>query len=397
MTQGPTIPAASAEKELKAEKAMRKEAAPQEIILDPKHPDFDPGKLNQEQLDALPKTPGDKAYDVLQFTFGKALIMIFTAVLGFVANYGADKWHVPNPLTGFKSKVGVINPLKKFQEWFRGKLLDNPVFPLGKQGDGRFGEICNQFAYAAASTMVLFHGGNLFAPINRWLENRREAVTAYCSGIFGNKKDQKIDHARWGNTPQQTWGDVFKGRFTAWGLVFASFFGGAMLAGKGKLPFINSNPEKYRFEQYEEWFGRLMARISRTTQGKEIWNTPLTTELKDLNKGLENNKWYQFGRISALDFYATSIGILVWNFVSRGSAKKRQQKRIAAEALANEHALTDHATAAEPEAPVPETRYTDMHMPVKTRLAALVPAASHRESQTHRKTAAQETQLVQGL
>src|SRR4051812_13398965 len=53
--------------------------------------------LASKDPDDLPKTTGEWYYDGLQFTLGKASIMVFTAALGYLARYGKDHYGpVPN-------------------------------------------------------------------------------------------------------------------------------------------------------------------------------------------------------------------------------------------------------------------------------------------------------------
>jgi hypothetical protein len=106
----------------------------------------------------------------------------------------------------------------------------------------------------------------------------------------------------------------------AWALIFTSFMTLDTVIGKDKktgMPY---------FDKYEEWFGRQIAGLTKT--GKDIAKVPLGTAL---SKAQDANKLYRFGKILALDVYATSAAIIVWNAVSRMSAKKRHEKSLGAD------------------------------------------------------------------
>lgn len=250
-------------------------------------PDIPPEKL--------PYTRGEAVYDAMQFTIGKAAIMVATAAIVFVARYGPDKYG-PVP-----------NVLKKFQSWFHDLLLHNKMYPMAKKG-----ELAERVAGAAANTMVTFHGGNLFAPVMKWLENSRKEITGFVNRHTGKPGEEDISNEKFKNVPQQTWGDIFKGRLAAWATVFTGFMLADAIAGKHKSGM-------FQFDRYEEWFGRWLAGFSKA--GKDIANVPAHLPL---TAAQDANKLYRFGKSIALDIYATSAAIIIWNAVSRGSAEKRK-------------------------------------------------------------------------
>lgn len=287
--------------------------------------DIDPAKL--------PKTTGEKYYDVVQFMTGKAWIMVFSAIMAYVARYGKDQYG-PVP-----------NVFKKAQVWFENKLLHNKVFPLGEKG-----EVGARIAGASASTTVLMWGGNLFAPIMKKLENNREAISNYFNRKFGQPGEEEIAHERLKDLHQQTWGDILKGRFVGWFTVCATFLGMDALIGK------NAKTGQYGFDAYEEWVARGLAGL--TKKGKAL-NIGLPGETgiplhQKLTSAQEASKTYRFGKMVALDVFATSAAILIWNTVSRLSAKQRHEKNIANGQLppiSGSEAVNEPDTA--------ETRYTD--------------------------------------
>lgn len=250
----------------------------------------------------LKKTPGEWGYDVFQFLTGKAFIIGITAVLAFAVN----------PKYGKDSYFGIPNYLKKFQIGFEKRLLNNSIYPMGKNPES----YSVRLAAILASTMTLFHGGNLFAPFLKWLENDREKISNYFNRKFGKPGDEEIAHERLKDLPKQHWGDVVIGRIVAFITVAASFTAADALLGKDKEGKYGKG--KYFFDIFEDKFGRMVAGL--TKEGKAIAATPITKELTEAQKA---NTSYRFGKVIALDLFATSAAIIIWNAISRLSAKKR--------------------------------------------------------------------------
>jgi hypothetical protein len=252
--------------------------------------------ISRGQSLKLPKTTGERYYDVLQFLAGKAFIVAISAVIAYEARYGKEHYGK------------VPNYLKRFQTGFEKTLNDNPIMPLGKSEVGRY------ISGAAASTTLTMWGGNLFAPFLKWFENNKEKIANHYNKKHGKPGEVEIAHERLKDLPKQNWMDVIKGRVAGWVIVCGTFIGADLAMSK--------NPETgmRRLAQYEEWFGRKLAGVTKA--GKEIANTPIT---KQLTKAQSSNKTYRYGRIIALDFFATSAAIIIWNAVSRMSAKKRSR------------------------------------------------------------------------
>jgi len=253
-----------------------------------------------------PKTPGEKFYDVFQFFAGKVFIIAVTALLAF----GADQKYAPEKI------MGVPNFLKKFQGWFHNVVFHNKIYPVAEKGD-----VAKLVGGGLVGTMILSHGGNFFAPFIRWLENDREKIANSYNKRFGTPEDVEITHERLKDIPKQNWADTAKGRVMAWGSVFVSMV--AAYVGFGK----NKENGRYRLDVYEDWFARQLSGLSKT--GKEIAATPIA---KALTAEQAAHPTYRFGKVLALDLYATSAAIVIWNFFSRMSAKSRTLKQqIAAE------------------------------------------------------------------
>lgn len=256
-------------------------------------------RTEEKNVNATPapseKTTGEKWYDRIKFGAAEAFILVATAGIAYWARHGkpGNKWNL------FKRMQD------RFEIWMK---------PLAKTETGKI------VAGAAASTMVTFHGGNAFAPCMKWFDNKKKNIVAYCNEKFGSREEVRIGNAKVEAEPRQSWGDVIKGRVAAWLIVFSSFLPAMLIAGKDKTTGV------LRFDKYEDWFGKTLAKF--TKDGARINAMPITERLA---KNADTSKTYKFGRILALDIYATTAAILIWNAISKFSAGKRSRKKSQAE------------------------------------------------------------------
>jgi hypothetical protein len=276
------------------------------------------------------KTTGEKYYDRLKFGVAEVVILGATAAIAYVARYGDKKWDSINVFKWIQDVCEVaFSPLKK----------------IGKDG-GKLREIGTTIAGAAASTMVTFHGGNAFAPAMKWFEDKKKSIVDYFNARSGKPGELEVGREHLEKAPKQTWGDVIKGRFAAWGIVFASFVSAGILAGKDKHGMG-------RFDKFEEGFGRWVA--SFTKAGKELHiGLPGKTGIalhRELEGVAKSNRTYRFGKILALDIYATTAAILIWNAISKISAKKRQNAGESSPENSLPTPVTETMMAASDEAP----------------------------------------------
>lgn len=278
----------------------------------------------EERRTKLPKTTGEWVYDNIQFWFVKGLILGATALIGYYARFGKD-----------------TNVIRKFQKWCMKAIAEPLATAGGKAGEsleksigGKTGqwigdkikEVMAVFGGAFASTMVLFHGGNLMAPVVQWFENNRQGIVADANRRWGKPEEVALGDEKFKDTPKQTFGDVIVGRITAWLTVFASFFTAFLVIGKMKHV---SNPAMYKLDYFEEFCSRAVSGFGKKSEFAHI---PMNKELHELAKetpalfaGKERNLlMYKVSRILALDIYATSMGIIVWNLTSRISARTRE-------------------------------------------------------------------------
>lgn len=279
--------------------------APVKPVVEGAAPETKAENLSSDAAAKLPVTTGEKLYGAIKFITADVFILAATAVLAYVARYGKDTY------------AGIPNYLKKFQDSFHTKLLDNKILPLGKSNK-EWGE---RLAGAAASATILMHGGNAFIIPMKWFEDNKKKIVAYFNKNYGKDGEEDIGNKRLQHEPKQTWGDVIKGRFSAWGLVFSAFVSFDFLLGKSKKN--GDHDGMYYLDQYEEKFGRWLAGFTKS--GKEIATYPVRHELPS---SLARNSTYRFGKILALDFFATAISIMTWDFISKVSAKKRREEHL---------------------------------------------------------------------
>ncbi len=259
----------------------------------------------QEQKPLPPKTRGERYYDRMQFITGDLFIIASSAALAYVARFGAESYG------------GVRNYLMDMQNYLDKKLMKH----IGTGGD--FSKLT---AMATSSTLLTMWGGNLFAPALKYLENNKEKIVTRYNEKHGTPEEVAAGHERLKDTPKQTWGDVIKGRAVGFVTVVSGFLAMYYLLGQSNPPIVRSDGSstKWRLDKYEEKVGRWFAGITKDGRG---------IAAKELKEGLtaaeESNKLYRFGRMFALDVFAASAALLIWNVVSRFSAKSRAAHRSA--------------------------------------------------------------------
>ncbi len=279
-----------------------------------------------QPLDASQPTTGEKYYHRFKFIFAEGFILAATAAIAYVARHGKESY------------AGVPNYLQKFQNWFENKLVNNKLYKLDDSTPIR-----KRLAQATASTMVTFHGGNLFAPIMKKLEDNKHEIVEGLNKKFGKEGEVELGRERQKDDPEQSWADIIKGRLGAFGIVAGSFFTADILLGKDK----SAAKPRYRFDKFEDWFGRKVAGF--TAGGKELSKIPISQEL---TAEMAKNKSYRFGKILALDIYATTAAIMIWNAISHMSAKER---------IKSEQPNNQDASAAPAEQPVAIPTATNSH------------------------------------
>lgn len=309
------------------------------------------------QADACKKTTGEKYYKWLKFGAAEAFILAATAVIAYVARYGDYAWK------------GIPNIFKYIQDGFEWLL--KPLTKIGKKG-GKLNEIGTVVAGAGASTMVTFHGGNAFAPFMKWFDNSKTRIVGFFNRKFGKDGEEEIAQRKLETESRQSWGDVIKGRFAAWAIVFVSFVSGGILAGKDKQTGM------YRFDKFEEGFGRKLAGF--TKGGKEIAKLSVS-EVPKLPEHMASNITYRFGKILALDIYATTAAIAIWNIISAFSAKKRGKKETE-----KPGAMPSVPDSPAMEATAPDTQYYSSRIKPRAKAVPAKPEDSYAEMVSNQKS-----------
>lgn len=293
----------------------------------------EPAKTQEVRMeDARPQTPGDTFYDVFQFLVGKVFMVAATAALAFKA----DKEFGPKKIGPFP------NFLQGAQRWAENAL--KPLKSIGKEG-GKLRDAGQIVATGAASAFILCHGGNVFAPVIKWLENSRGKIVHWYNKTFSTPENVQRGDEKYHDMPKQNWKDVIKGRAFALATGFTVASGAYLIGGKSKNPNFH-----YKLDVYEEWVGRKVAWLNKAS--RPISKIPMTEKIID--EGMRKNKWYRFGKVAALDLYITSMAIIVWNTVSRLSAKNRV-KEEKAQQRAQETQVEIGDTQPDPQ----EQRFTD--------------------------------------
>ncbi len=261
-----------------------------------------------------PQTSGERFYNRLQFITADAFIIAASAAIAYIAH----------PKFGRDSYFGIPNVLKKFQGGVNHFFME--TLRLGKGGD--FSKLVGG---AASSMMLTMWGGNVFAPALKAFENNKEKIVTWYNRTHGTPEEVEAGHERLKDTPKQTWGDVIKGRLAGAVIVWSSFVGGYALLGKSKKLVTDTVTGQasahYKIDLYEERVGRWFAGLSKT--GKEIAATPMTQALTETQAA---HRGYRLGRMVALDVFAASAALIIWNVIARASAKARANGKESKEA-----------------------------------------------------------------
>ena len=246
-----------------------------------------------KSLEEPPKTTGEKWFNGLRFAIGEVGVLGLTALIATESRYGRDTW-----------AGGIPNIFKKMQAGFE-KLLK----PLADKGGDKA-----VIAGALASTMVTFHGGNVYIPVYKGIQDNKENIVTYFNKTHGKPGEVEAGRERLRHQTKENWGDVVKGRLAAFAIVFTSFLSADLIAGKDAKG-------ARRFDTFSEKFGEKISLL--TKEGKNVAAIADTTLRKE---ALEASKSYRFGKILALDIYATTAAIALWTTISKLSAIVRGKK-----------------------------------------------------------------------
>lgn len=292
-----------------------------------------------------PKTPGERFYDITNFAISNTCIAAATAAIAYVAAYGKDKY---GPIPNYLKKI--MEPINRLRGPWAEKAEETAMalknrMPGITQWDSRKADFKAIFGGSLTGAVILWWGGTIFAPVMKLMEDNREKIANWYNGAFASKKDVEQAHENLKDEPKQNWLDLLKGRMAAFVFAFSAFSSACFLLGRVKHP-TNLGHYPLRFDWYEDKIGRLVAGLSK--DGEAIAKTPMHIELTDAQK---QNSFHRVGKILALDVYATAIGVVVWNFFSRGSARKRQANQAQPPDASMRHATQTVDRAPDPDRP----------------------------------------------
>lgn len=161
----------------------------------------------------------------------------------------------------------------------------------------------------ALTTTALGLGGTVMLLPVRLAEGYRQPIVNALNKHFGEKHDQTATPLA---DPTQTWSSLILGRLTAWGAVFGGF----------KLMEYGSKAigKPQALEHFEESFGQKLCNFL----GKATHDAA----------GVET-KAYRYGKLAALDVFATTAASLLLYSGSRFFAERRDYRHAVKEARAN--------------------------------------------------------------
>lgn len=222
------------------------------------------------------------------------------------------------------------------------------AFFEGMSGALRKGGLSPKTAYEATKTTTLMMGGNTMLIPIKFAEHRKVGIASTLNRWLGDKTDPAEIEA----APKQTWYSLLGGRLVAWGIVFGSFktagkfFGeqmgkfehgvGKWFADLYKQPTHKStiffwNSAGYltkKIGRLEEQLKPLKATGKALTASEGALVKQLEARILKLGqsvKGLETRA-YAFGKIYALDVFATTMAVVLLYGFSRVFAGQREKK-----------------------------------------------------------------------
>jgi hypothetical protein len=149
-------------------------------------------------------------------------------------------------------------------------------------------------------TSVLMQPGNIgILPIKTMENNKPELVEKFNKMLGDKSADASVE-----KDAKQTWGSLIKSRFTAWLAVFAGFRSAAMIVGE---------------EKFEKFSNSFAENIVCKPLGKP-------THIPGMAKIVENEtKLFRYGKIAALDVFATAAATILLYAGTRFFAKPNPQ------------------------------------------------------------------------
>ena len=196
------------------------------------------------------------------------------------------------PVNFFGTLIATVPIAWSLQHGFGKKGFDRVAEGLTKLGASKE---ASRSILLSTTTMM---GGNLMLIPVKLAENVKVPIVRMLNRWMGDTTDPAaIEEA-----PKQTWMSLLQGRIVAWTTVFVSMFAADKFFHK-------------QFESYNEWFGQKAAQ----------W-TKRPTHIN----GAET-KTYGYGKLLALDIFATVAATTILYFGSRFFARSAEEKKQRAE------------------------------------------------------------------
>ncbi len=285
-----------------------------EIKPDHTHPVNSPEIQAEEKAKKTSTSKGEKLFDWVTYG-GIAFAGVFVATLPwtYFTKYGSGK---------------------KFHDWM--------TTALKKKG------VSKHVAEQTFNTAILGSLGNAAIIPVKVMENYKPELVEKFNAMLGDKShDASVDQ-----DPKQTWTSLIAGRVAAYTAVFVSLQGAVAIWGGDK------------FQKFEEKFAEQVCKVI-----KKPTHTP------GLAKTVANEtKAFRYGKIGALDVFATAAATILLYSGSRFFAKKNEPWHAKHTAAPETPEQPAPQTALE-SAIVPEKRFTDTIQP-KTQIVS----ASAREA-----------------
>ncbi|MFM9890030.1 MAG: hypothetical protein ACKVOE_05210 [Rickettsiales bacterium] len=179
-------------------------------------------------------------------------------------------------------------------DWLQTHAWGRAVCDWGKRGllKAKFSE---GVADAAVTTSILMQGGTLMLLPVHWLEKRRTGIVAWFNEKFGDTTDRTMIAQE---VPEQTWGSLVKGRLVAWAVVFSAMFG-AEWALKDNFKAFSANTGSWVAKQF---------------------GVPAAARN-------ESSLLYRYGKLGALDAFATLASSVILYASSKFFAQRREEQR----------------------------------------------------------------------
>lgn len=182
------------------------------------------------------------------------------------------------------------------------------------------GLMSRKVAEDAAMTSALMMGGNAMIWPVAVAEKHKVQTVSGLNIILGDKTPpERIEQQ-----PKQTWGSLLKARLTAWGTVFAAIFTASSLFPKSFSTFEN---------EFAERVCKLIGKPEKIlVDGKHV-----------------PSRAFLFGKISALDVFATAAAATLLYVAGHTFARRREARKAGPQ---SDHRINfDQADAAQVDAP----------------------------------------------